>query len=105
MIQAKDTNELSDESLVCRDLRHAWEITDQTVTQTKELIRTVWCHRCGTSRIDHFSWPTLTRTGTTYTYPDRYQLSQSPHRGRTTVTDIRVEWYKRHKLPTPRKQK
>lgn len=88
---------LDNDYLLCRDIRHVWELADvhkgatistgQTVMQ-----RRLSCGRCGTERLDTYLYPSYDRVSSDYRYPDGYGLQ-----GRVPNTEVRRETFKRFK--------
>lgn len=104
---------LPDSYLMCRDVRHAWDVsTDYYVTASKgtrptEIQRTLTCLRCGTLRVERYL-PTrnagLDKVGQTYRYPGarpdderpRYQFTEKGiTRGNKPSSLIQGEAYRR----------
>lgn len=84
---AAELKELPEQFLICRDLRHSWEVampfTDVTVDGLDNAVeRTLRCARCGTRRTDLYikkqrtstSVRRLVRVRSTYAYPKHYQM-------------------------------
>lgn len=85
-----------DISLPCRDLRHAWEHTGDTLTDTRNgnirsFDRHLVCMRCATERIDTFMvgarW--IGKTKSRYRYPDDYKIE-----GKVTLPEVRWRLFK-----------
>lgn len=95
--RADNLGELSDEALMCRDLRHSWRLSDQRVTGGP-LVRELVCSRCGTVRRDEFSWPGLWLLRSTYTYPDDYCFAPQAEPRNLRIRDIRKHWFERHNV-------
>ena len=101
-ILANALQDLEDNWLMCRDMRHAWEIevdfhvATQIGTKVKHLRRTLVCLRCGTERNERYI---MTRSGVeketqSYSYPDGYQLEGIP-RGVKPSSIVQAEQYRR----------
>lgn len=97
--------EQSDEHLACRDLRHAWEVTtpfyavtpeEDSYVRSARIVRDLVCRRCGTIRRDsfHATKHGLEKFGTSYGYPDGYQMDGMV-RGVKPQALIREEEYRR----------
>lgn len=94
--------ELPDNWIMCRDMRHAWEVDqDFHVTKAKggkatEIKRTLACLRCGTGRVETYhstKWG-LEKVAQHYTYPDNYQIKGVP-RGVKPSFIVQGEQYRR----------
>ena len=90
---------LPDNFLDCRDMRHAWTVTQDyfLAEDDNRIIRELACTRCGTFRRDSFRATRdgrLVRFGTSYTYPDTYQLTGVAH-GVKPQEVVRGEIYRR----------
>lgn len=87
--------DLRDDFMLCRTLRHAWEEVVEDTLERPQVQGDWWwvlrCSRCQTKRIilvDVFgNYVRLPR----YVYPDGYQLDE-----KVTSSELRVEWAKRH---------
>lgn len=94
--------EVSDPFLICRDLKHAWEVhTDyHEVVDERDtsayIGREVFCIRCDTVRSERYQSTKdgLVRTRTSYEYVDGYQLKDLP-RGVKPVSIVREELWRR----------
>lgn len=87
------------EFLACRDMRHAWfMVNDYFVAEDdNRIIRELECTRCHTFRRDSFRATRdgrLIRFGTSYTYPDGYQM-KNVLRGVKPQELVRGEVYRR----------
>lgn len=91
-----------DDFLVCRDLKHAWEVTEDfhEVTDNRDthafIGREVSCIRCDTVRSERYQLTKdgLVRSGTSYLYPEGYKLEDLP-RGIKPVSIVREELWRR----------
>lgn len=94
--QEVGVEEVSNDSLACRDLRHSWtHVTDHVTKGTKDRVREIErilvCTRCGADRYDIFKIPSFEKVKTKTTYPEGYLLKN----GRTNVREVRQEIFKR----------
>lgn len=92
--KARDLSEVTEASLICRDLGHAWQWnTDLGVVRERKrvvaVIRDLVCTRCACTRNETVAVRTGVRTRTRYTYPDHYRTHQQ---GRILADDVRAEW-------------
>lgn len=95
-----------DEWVMCRDMRHAWEIQHNFYALPIESIgrriahigRTLQCGRCKTLRKETYIVPRsgarIERIGMSYEYPDSYQIPGVP-RGAKPASIIQQEMYRR----------
>jgi hypothetical protein len=95
--QEKDVSQLSDEGLLCRDLRHAWKWKSDfnLLKQGPRVVaieREVECDNCATVRHETISVKTGARIKVKYYYPEGYRI---PGTGRIHSTEVRVEWMRR----------
>jgi hypothetical protein len=98
-------DDLQDDYLECRDLRHAWrrsslhdiEVTRNTSGKIIEFTRVITCSRCGTERHTTFQVPSMMIVRNRYAYPSGYMLvgSHSDPSMRVDAGDIRREVFKR----------
>lgn len=95
--------DLPDEWVICRDMRHAWEVeNDFHVTagnkrMIREVQRILSCLRCRTERTETYHLATnggLEKVHQRYTYPDHYQLKGVP-RGNKPSSIIQAEQFRR----------
>ena len=99
---ASALTELPDEWVICRDMRHAWEVlVDFHVTESKgrswsELRRVLTCGRCMTHRIEvyHHGRYGLDKVGQHYKYPEHYQIKGVP-RGVKPQSIVQEEQFRR----------
>lgn len=93
------TERMSDEMLLCRDLRHAWSFkTDEGFVRNRRgklvrITRVSRCERgCGCTRTEEIEVPSFERVGKPQIhYPEGYQIRG----GGLDVTDYRREYYAR----------
>lgn len=92
------TEQMSDEMLLCRDLRHAWSFkTDENFYRQRgklvRITRISRCERgCGCTRSEELAVPSFERIGKPQIhYPPGYQFRG----GGLDVTDFRREYYSR----------
>ena len=98
-------DDLQDDYLECRDLRHAWRrsslhdisVVRNTAGKVIEFTRVITCSRCGTERHSTFAVPSMQIVRNRYSYPSGYQLlgSHSDPSLRVDAGDIRREVFKR----------
>lgn len=101
-ILANALQDLPENWLICRDMRHAWEVSQdfhvvkQTGTKVQHLRRTLSCLRCETLRNERYiiSRYGVEKEGQSYTYPDQYQLEGIP-RGVKPSSIVQAEQYRR----------
>lgn len=97
--------DLQDDYLECRDLRHAWRrsslhdisVVRNTSGKVIEFTRIIICGRCGTERHTTLSVPSMQIVRSRYSYPPSYLLhgSHSDPSNRVDAGDIRREVFKR----------
>lgn len=97
----KDVQNLPDQWVACRDMRHAWQVmTDFHVNDESgrgpEIRRELSCMRCETVRRESYENNKygLDRVATTYIYPDKYQLHGLPQ-GINLSGLVRQDQYRR----------
>jgi len=80
----------------CRDLRHGWDITGDTILieqqgQVRHFSRTLTCARCGTQRIDEYkiSNVALSRVRSRYVYVNGYHI-----KGGMPIAEVRFQMFK-----------
>lgn len=98
-------DDLRDDYLECRDLRHAWRrstmhdisVVRNTSGKIIEFTRVITCSRCGTERHSTFTVPGMQVVRNRYSYPAGYMLmgSHSDPALRVDASDIRREVFKR----------
>ena len=94
--------EVSEAFLRCRDLKHAWEVTEDfhEVADNRDtnayIGREVTCTRCDTVRSERYQLTKdgLVRSATSYLYPENYKLEDLP-RGVKPVSIVREELWRR----------
>jgi hypothetical protein len=94
---ARRKNLLSDSTndyLQCRDFGHAWRwITDfvpfKSEGKVVAMTRTLECLRCGSTRYDEYSVPSMTKIRTLYAYSEGYRLVG--HKGHVPISEVRME--------------
>jgi hypothetical protein len=94
--------EVPDPFLICRDLKHAWEVSEdyhEVVDQRDTsafIAREVYCIRCDTVRSERYQLTKdgLVRSRTSYEYVDGYKLADLP-RGVKPVSIVREELWRR----------
>lgn len=94
--------EVEDRFLVCRDLMHAWDVSEDfhEVVDNRRgqvfIAREVFCTRCDTVRSEKYSQDKdgLVRIGTRYEYPEGYKLDYLPQ-GRKPASIVREELWRR----------
>lgn len=99
---AEALTHLPDPWIICRDMRHAWNVlVDFHVTQGKgrnwtELRRILSCGRCETERIEvyHHGRYGLDKVGQHYKYPEHYQIKGVP-RGVKPQSIVQEEQFRR----------
>lgn len=93
---------LSDEWLMCRDVRHSWSVevdfhvTEHTGNRIQEIQRVLLCDRCGGERIETYH-PTrwgLEKTRQNYRMPEGYIIKGVP-RGVKPSFIVQGEQYRR----------
>src|SRR4051812_32477648 len=92
--------DISEESLVCRDLRHPWNrVTDFVLVKTRGapsiFTRHLKCPRCDTQRFDTYAVPSFELLKTKTVYPKDYQLHGLKERVR--ISEVRREMFERTK--------
>lgn len=102
MPEAKTLQDISSDSLLCRDLRHAWEFdTDVKILRNKkkapvQCTRVLKCSRCKTERHDTFRLPSFELAQRVYVYAENYEATGIQKAGqRVYVQDVRMEWFAR----------
>lgn len=96
--------QVPNEYLLCRDLLHAWDVTeDFKITDNNSIRRTLCCSRCSTIRYDKFSVSPdgLVKDRSQYIYPQDYQLKNVP-RGIKPGVFVRGELFKRSERKPPK---
>lgn len=107
MKRVTDISAMSEQALMCRDLRHAWAHVNDTVHLRREgkarvITRALQCSRCTTTREDVYLVPTFDKVSSKSTYPDDYLLTA----GRAYVSEIRSELFTRNgMLKTTRRKR
>lgn len=99
---ASALHDLPDNYLMCRDMRHAWELQHDFFAEGNragvkgEIKRILVCLRCGMERVERYSqtrWG-LDKVGQTYHYPEAYQIHGLP-RGVKPSSIVQGEQYRR----------
>jgi len=91
--------ELPDEFVECRDLRHSWALlqkfhpVDGKTKRVNYVVRTLKCVRCRTERTDVLDVRTFDRVSTAYHYAEGYTIKGNKAGNRGTL--IRREAYRR----------
>lgn len=99
---AAKVQELPENWLMCRDVRHAWEVTTdyhvtkQKGTKVQEIRRTLTCLRCQCERHERYHITTwgLDKVGQVYKHPEGYVIHGVP-RGVKPSYIIQGEHYRR----------
>ena len=99
---ANALQDLPDNWVMCRDMRHAWTVLDdfhvavRQGSKIQEIRRTLLCLRCATSRREVYHQGTygLDKVAQHYTYPDNYQIKGVP-RGVKPQSIIQQEQWRR----------
>lgn len=91
-----NTRELETGVLVCRDLRHAWQVvgyysTDGKVAKAGPITRVLVCSRCSTRRTDVVNSATGEIQGRGYFYQEGYLLKYDSGEPRLRSQDFRRE--------------
>jgi hypothetical protein len=92
-----------DRFLECRDLKHSWSwLNDfQPYRSGKKIVsmtRVVECTRCGSTRFDEFSMPTMEKVGSKYYPTPGYRIVG--FKGYVPVSAVRREILARQKAKT-----
>lgn len=99
---ASALTQLPDNWVMCRDMRHAWDVnvdfhvTESQGSRIREIRRQLVCMRCETVRNEvyhHTRWG-LEKVSQSYGYPDDYQIHGVP-RGVKPSWLIQEEQYRR----------
>lgn len=98
---AEALQELPDNWIMCRDMRHAWTVEQdfhvvKVQKKASEIKRVLTCMRCSTERIETYhatDWG-LEKLRQHYSYPDHYQIHGVP-RGVKPSFIIQGEQYRR----------
>lgn len=93
---------LPDEWVICRDMRHAWNVlndfhvSETNGTRINEIRRELVCLRCQTVRLEVYVHTKfgLDKLSQSYRYPDEYQMKGVP-RGVKPASIIHQEMYRR----------
>lgn len=94
--------DLPENWLMCRDMRHAWQIqedfhVEKNKGKTAQTVkRTLTCLRCSTLRTEHYLMERLglNKVAQNYTYPEDYQMKGIP-RGNKPSSIIQGEQFRR----------
>jgi hypothetical protein len=73
--------DLPDEFLLCRDIRHQWDLLPTATRLTSKegvrvMERTLHCDRCGAVRVEVISLVTFKVIARTYGYPEGFLLGE-----------------------------
>lgn len=91
--------DLEDEFLACRDLRHAWDPPDWYMEPDGQVLRVTQCLRCKTQRIDVMNYAEQSGVETRqYLYPQGYRYHRDKEERPLTGREIRDEAQSRAKL-------
>ena len=93
---------LPDNWVICRDMRHAWDVlvdfhvTEGTKRVIQEVRRELMCLRCETQRLEtyHLGRFGLEKVAQHYRYPEHYQIKGVP-RGVKPQSIIQQEQFRR----------
>lgn len=73
--------DLPDNFLQCRDIRHQWKVNGDYTPDKNVISRSIICTRCQAERMDTYSAKTFDKISTQYRYPANYQIKGNGIRG------------------------